>query len=57
MPLRESSGTVQLDRANFYNFIIFGVAMNGTPIGWGWGATPSVPTPPWVRNHLKTKPQ
>ncbi len=20
--------------------------MNGTPIGWGWGATPSVPTPP-----------
>ena len=26
--------------------------MNGTPIGWGWGATPSVPGAPSI--ELKT---
>jgi len=37
-----------LNVLTFGNLEFFGVAINGTPIGWGWGATPSVPTPPWV---------
>ena len=35
-----------LNELTFGNLEFFGVAINGTPIGWGWGATPSVPVPP-----------
>ena len=44
--LSKSNGTVQLEGTNFYNFIIFGVAINGTHIGWEWVATPLSPYPP-----------